>query len=120
MNVPQPALATLSHSRFFEPGWIYERKLDGERCLAVRDGAGTRLYTRSGRDVTVSFPELAEALDGQASTDFVIDGEVVAFDGARTSFSRLQPRIHVERRGPGAPHRRGCLLLRLRRASSRR
>ena len=95
MNVPQPALATLSHSRFFEPGWIYERKLDGERCLAARDGAGTRLYTRSGRDVTVSFPELAEALEAQASTDFVVDGEVVAFEGGRTSFARLQPRIHV-------------------------
>jgi len=95
VNVPQPALATLSHSRFFEPGWIYERKLDGERCLAVRDADGTRLYTRSGRDVTVSFPELAEALAGQASTDFVVDGEVVAFDGGRTSFARLQPRIHV-------------------------
>jgi bifunctional non-homologous end joining protein LigD len=94
-NIPQPALATLSHSRFFEPGWVYERKLDGERCLGVRDGDGSRLYTRSGRDVTVSFPELAEALEGQASTDFVVDGEVVAFEGGRTSFARLQPRIHV-------------------------
>jgi DNA ligase D-like protein (predicted ligase) len=94
-EVPQPALATLSHERFWEDGWVYERKLDGQRCLAVRTGRGTRLYSRSGRDVTVAFPEIAEALEHQARTDFVIDGEVVAFEGSRTSFARLQPRIHV-------------------------
>ncbi len=94
-DVPQPALATLRHERFWEEGWVYERKLDGQRCLAVRDGRGTRLYSRSGRDVTVAFPEIAEALEEQASIDFVIDGEVVAFEGSRTSFARLQPRIHL-------------------------
>ena len=94
-SVPQPALATLSHERFWSEGWVYERKLDGQRCLAVRDGSGTRLYSRSGRDVTVAFPEIAEALEEQASADFVIDGEVVAFEGSRTSFARLQPRIHL-------------------------
>jgi bifunctional non-homologous end joining protein LigD len=94
-DVPQPALATLSHQRFWEPGWVYERKLDGQRCLAVRTRSGTKLYSRSGRDVTVAFPEIAEALEQQASTDFVIDGEVVAFEGSRTSFARLQPRIHL-------------------------
>jgi bifunctional non-homologous end joining protein LigD len=94
-EVPAPALATLCREPFFTDGWVYERKLDGERCLAVRDGRGARLYTRSGRDVTVSFPEVAEALARQASTDFVVDGEVVAFEGSRTSFARLQPRIHL-------------------------
>ncbi len=93
--MPEPALATLSHERFWTDGWIYERKLDGQRCLAVRTSSGTRLYSRSGRDVTVAFPEIAEALEQQASSDFVVDGEVVAFEGARTSFARLQPRIHL-------------------------
>jgi len=94
-DIPQPALATLSHERFWRDGWVYERKLDGQRCLAVRGGSGTRLYSRSGRDVTVAFPEIAEALEEQAAADFVIDGEVVAFEGRRTSFARLQPRIHL-------------------------
>jgi len=94
-EVPEPALATLSHDRFWEPGWVYERKLDGQRCLAVRDGSGTKLYSRSGREVTVAFPEIAEALEQQAATGFVVDGEVVAFEGSRTSFARLQPRIHL-------------------------
>jgi bifunctional non-homologous end joining protein LigD len=94
-EIPQPALATLSHERFWEDGWVYERKLDGQRCLAVRSARGARLYSRSGRDVTVAFPEIAEAIEQQAATDLVVDGEVVAFEGSRTSFARLQPRIHV-------------------------
>ena len=39
-DIPQPALATLSHERFWEDGWVYERKLDGQRCLAVRTAQG--------------------------------------------------------------------------------
>jgi len=107
MRVPEPALATLSHERFWEPGWVYERKLDGQRCLAVRDGRGTRLYSRSGRDVTVAFPEIAEALEEQAATRFVVDGEVVASRGRapaspasnRGSISPVPPR----RGPPGSP-----------------
>jgi bifunctional non-homologous end joining protein LigD len=94
-TAPKPALATLSHDRFWQPGWVYERKLDGQRVLAVRDASGVRLYSRSGRDVSAAFPEVADALAEQESTDFVVDGEVVAFEGSRTSFERLQPRIHV-------------------------
>lgn len=95
-RIPEPALATLCHERFWDPGWVYERKLDGQRVLAVRDAKGCRLYSRSGRDVTAAFPEVAEALAAQASENFVVDGEVVAFEGPRTSFARLQPRIHVD------------------------
>jgi bifunctional non-homologous end joining protein LigD len=94
-SIPEPALATLSHERFWEPGWVFERKLDGQRVLGVRDGDDARLYSRSGRDVTAAFPEVAEALAEQVSEAFVVDGEVVAFEGSRTSFARLQPRIHV-------------------------
>lgn len=91
----EPALATLCHDPFFEPGWVYERKLDGERCLATKTGGTVRLWSRSGRDVSAGFPELVDALAAQDATDFAVDGEVVAFEGARTSFARLQPRIHV-------------------------
>ncbi len=94
-ELPRPALATLVHERFWDDGWIYERKLDGQRCLAVRTDHGARLYSRSGRDVTVAFPEIAEALEQQSADRFIVDGEVVAFEGSRTSFARLQPRIHV-------------------------
>src|SRR5580698_1029113 len=95
-----PELATLTDDRFSDPAWIYERKFDGERCLAFRDGARLRLMTRNQKQVTGTYPEIAEALEAQGATDFIVDGEVVAFDGAQTSFSRLQRRLGVREPGP--------------------
>jgi len=42
-----PELATLTQDRFSDPGWIFERKLDGERCLAFTSGRQVRLMTRN-------------------------------------------------------------------------
>jgi ATP-dependent DNA ligase len=36
----EPQLATLTRERFSDPSWIYERKLDGERCLAFAGRTG--------------------------------------------------------------------------------
>ncbi len=92
----EPQLATPTTRRFSDPAWIFERKLDGVRTLAIRERGRTRLYSRNRNDVSASYPEIVAALDDQLTgTDFVIDGEIVAFDGDRTSFSRLQQRIHV-------------------------
>jgi bifunctional non-homologous end joining protein LigD len=91
----EPELATLTKERFFDPAWMYERKFDGERCLAYRDRDGVALMTRNRQRVNSTYPELAAALAAQRATDFVVDGEVVAFDGDTTSFSRLQQRLGV-------------------------
>jgi DNA ligase D-like protein (predicted ligase) len=91
----EPELATLTEERFADPGWVYERKLDGERCIAFADASGVRLMTRNKKSANASYPELVEALAAQAAGDFVVDGEVVAFDRAETSFALLQQRIHV-------------------------
>ena len=61
-----PELATLTRERFSDPAWIYERKLDGERCLTFRDGADLRLETRNRKVVSSTYPELAEALGAPA------------------------------------------------------
>jgi bifunctional non-homologous end joining protein LigD len=90
-----PELATLTKERFFDPAWMYERKFDGERCLAYRDGDGVALMTRNRQRVNGTYPELAAALTTQQASDFVVDGEVVAFVGSNTSFSRLQQRLGV-------------------------
>jgi DNA ligase D-like protein (predicted ligase) len=95
-----PELATLTTDRFSDPAWIYERKFDGERCLAFRDGQQLRLMTRNQQQVTSTYPEIAEALRTQAAADFIVDGEVVAFDGDETSFSRLQQRLGVRAPSP--------------------
>ncbi|EST35719.1 non-homologous end-joining DNA ligase [Streptomyces roseochromogenus] len=92
---PRPMLATLTERYFSDPEWIFERKLDGERCLGVRDGARAGLLSRTGQSLTDTYPEITDALDEQHCADFVVDGEVVAFEGSRTSFARLQQRIGI-------------------------
>ncbi|EPX76680.1 non-homologous end-joining DNA ligase [Salipiger mucosus] len=91
-----PMLAVLTDDRFSDPDWVFERKLDGERLLIFRDGDRLRLMTRNRNVVNDTYPELAEALAGQPAQELVADGEVVAFDGAVSSFSRLQGRMHVK------------------------
>ncbi|MDX1625874.1 MAG: non-homologous end-joining DNA ligase [Wenzhouxiangellaceae bacterium] len=90
-----PMLATLTDERFSDPDWIFERKLDGERMLAFRRGDDVRLLTRNRKCANETYPEIVEALAGQACEDFVVDGEIVAFDGDETSFSRLQDRMKI-------------------------
>jgi DNA ligase D-like protein (predicted ligase) len=90
-----PMLATLTKTYFSHPGWLFERKLDGMRLIVVRGADRTRLYSRSGRTVTSTYPELVESLDARAPAGSVADGEVVAFDGRQTSFARLQARLGI-------------------------
>ncbi len=96
-----PELATLTKDRFSDPAWIFERKLDGERCVAYVAGDGeARLMSRSQHQVTSTFPEIAEALAAQGRDECVVDGEIVAFDGSQTRFEQLQQRLGVARPGP--------------------
>ena len=115
----EPELATLTRDRFSDPGWLFERKLDGERCLSFRSGAGLRLMTRNQKEVANNYPEIAAALRDQRHGDCIVDGEIVAFHGAQTSFELLQSRIHVTH-PDAALHPAGTrLLLHLRRAVRR-
>ncbi len=90
-----PTLATLTDKRFSDPQWIFERKFDGMRCLAFRDGERVRLLSRNRQPLNGTYPELVDALGAQHTTRFVVDGEVVAFVGRRTSFARLQGRLGI-------------------------
>ncbi|HEX6538003.1 MAG TPA: non-homologous end-joining DNA ligase [Candidatus Dormibacteraeota bacterium] len=89
-----PMLATLTHHHFSADGWIFERKLDGERCLAFRTDSQVRLLSRNQLSLTNTYPEIADALHAQAH-DVVVDGEVVALENGQTSFSRLQRRFGI-------------------------
>jgi DNA ligase D-like protein (predicted ligase) len=93
-------LATLTQERFSDPAWIYERKLDGERCLAFRAGQRVRLMTRNQKEATSTYPEIADALAGQQADSFIVDGEIVAFEDGQTKFARLQQRLGVRHPGP--------------------
>jgi DNA ligase D-like protein (predicted ligase) len=88
-------LATLTEQRFSSENWVFERKLDGVRAICSRDGDTPRLWSRNRRAMDASYPEIVEALAERGGPRFVADGEIVAFDGAQTSFATLQPRIHL-------------------------
>ena len=90
-----PMLATLTDRRFSDPRWIFEPKFDGERCLAFRNGDQVRLLSRNRQPLNGTYPELVDALAAQPISRFVIDGEVVAFKGRRTSFAHLQGRLGI-------------------------
>src|SRR5437762_11109111 len=94
-----PMLATLTEKRFSDPEWMFERKLDGERCLAFRTRGRVRLLSRN-RLEAFGYPEVVEALAAADGPDFVVDGEVVAFDGAQTSFAKLQQRMKLHSPSP--------------------
>lgn len=91
----EPMLATLTDDYFDDEEWIYERKLDGVRCLVFNSGSSINLKSRNQNDINNTYPELVEALEGEANVPFIADGEIVAFEGNVTSFSKLQNRINI-------------------------
>jgi len=86
--------AVLIERPFSDPDWVFERKLDGERCGALRRGGRVQLLSRTGRTLSPTYPELVDALSVDGP-DLLIDGEIVAFVDGRTSFERLQRRIGI-------------------------
>jgi len=87
--------ATLTDERFSDPDWIFERKLDGERVLVFRQGKRVRLLSRNKKLLNNTYPELVDAYRKQPNGNFIVDGEVVAFQGRISSFSRLQGRMKI-------------------------
>ena len=88
-------LATLTDHYFSDPDWIFERKLDGVRCLVFRKGSRVRVMSRNRNDMSKTYPELVEAMERQKAREFIVDGEIAAFEGTATSFARLQQRIGI-------------------------
>jgi bifunctional non-homologous end joining protein LigD len=86
-----PMLAELSKSPPpDQERWVYERKFDGLRAIAVRNGDDVELWSRGHQPYHRRFGRIVEALRALPADNFTLDGEIVAFDGERTSFSLLQ------------------------------
>jgi bifunctional non-homologous end joining protein LigD len=92
----RPMLAIAGELPADDAAWAYEMKWDGLRAIATI-GAGTvTLFSRTGRDVTGSYPELAGLAGALGPHDVVLDGEIVAFGGGTwPSFEALQQRMNV-------------------------
>src|ERR1700730_2256197 len=77
-----------------EPGWQFEPKWDGFRCLAFHAGNEVELRAKSGKPLARYFPEMAAALRGFQVSRFVLDGELAIPVGETFSFEALQMQLH--------------------------
>lgn len=76
------------------PGYAFEPKWDGIRCIVFRDGAEVELGSRNERPLTRYFPELCDAFRTHLPPRCVIDGEIVIATDGRLDFDALLSRIH--------------------------
>lgn len=76
--------------------YVAEKKYDGERIIAIKEGDDIILQRRSGKDATHIYPEVVEALNW-FNNDIILDGEMCVFINGVDDFQDgLQPRIHLK------------------------
>ena len=87
-----PMLIGREGEAFDHPDYIYELKLDGERCVAYLDPKkGTELYNKRANKLISKVPEL-QNIHKQVRKPCILDGElIVAVDG-KPDFSKIQRR----------------------------
>ena len=87
----RPMIASAWDGAFDDPAWAFEIKWDGYRALAFVGPDGTELRSRSGRDMTSSYPTLADLRRATLAEEVILDGEVVVLDDqGRAVFQDLQ------------------------------
>lgn len=92
----EPMLATLGDLPTAEEGWAYELKWDGVRAVAHCDSGHLRLHSRTGREITATYPEVRPLAAELGMAQAVLDGELVAFTPhGRPDFQRLQGRMNL-------------------------
>jgi bifunctional non-homologous end joining protein LigD len=77
----EPMAATLTEQRFTGPEWVFERKLDGIRLLAFRDGRDVRLLSRNRLPQNASYPSVVDAVARLPVRDVILDGEATGVWG---------------------------------------
>ena len=76
------------------PGWQYEPKWDGFRCIAFKAGGSVFIQSRNGKPLGRYFPELEARLRALDVRKLVLDGELVVPVNGELSFEMLQLRLH--------------------------
>ena len=77
----EPMAATLTQERFTGPEWIFERKLDGIRLLAFKNGGDVRLLSRNRLPQNGAYPEVVDAVSALGAHDAILDGEATGVWG---------------------------------------
>ena len=78
----QPMAATLTQERFIGPEWIFERKFDGIRLLAFKNGPDVSLFSRNR--LTQNIPSIVQAIKRLPAKELILDGEVTHGSGRVT------------------------------------
>jgi bifunctional non-homologous end joining protein LigD len=79
----EPMAATLTRERFAGPEWVFERKLDGIRLLAFKDGANVRLLSRNRLPQNAAYPQYERAVAALPVDQVILDGEATGWFGQR-------------------------------------
>jgi bifunctional non-homologous end joining protein LigD len=79
-----PMAATLTQERFSGPEWIFERKLDGIRMLAFKNGKDVKLYSRNRLEQ--HYPSVAQAIANLPVRDAILDGEAAWDSSSRVAY----------------------------------
>ena len=77
----EPMAATLTRERFTGPDWVFERKLDGIRLLAFKEGRDVRLFSRNRLLQNESYLSFVEAVAELPVQDVILDGEAIGVWG---------------------------------------
>ncbi|MBC7897852.1 MAG: ATP-dependent DNA ligase [Cytophagaceae bacterium] len=83
-----PMAATLTAERFTGEEWVFERKLDGIRLLAYKQGADVRLWSRNRLPQDGAYPAVVEAVRALPYESLILDGEATGVWGraGRTAY----------------------------------
>ncbi|QJR81395.1 cisplatin damage response ATP-dependent DNA ligase [Alteromonas pelagimontana] len=74
--------------------WQVEYKYDGIRVQLVSTPHGKALFSRTGDDISSSFPDLLDTIDGHV----VLDGELLVMHGDQVdTFNALQQRLNKKK-----------------------
>jgi ATP-dependent DNA ligase len=79
-----PMAATLTQERFTGPEWLFERKLDGIRLLAFKNGPDVRLYSRNRLRQQITSVE--QAIASLPVHDVILDGEGAWDSGSKVAY----------------------------------
>jgi DNA ligase-1 len=93
MMLATPVLDLAEVAQRFPPPYVVEDKYDGVRAQVHKTDDRVELYSRTFDRVTGRYPELLDALRAMPGS-FVLDAEVLAFDGERAvPFTTFQTRL---------------------------
>lgn len=88
----KPMLIGEQREAFDSQQYIYEIKLDGIRCIAYLDSAGTDLRNKRDKKLISHVPELAD-IHRQITGTCILDGELFVLKDGKTDFYEIQKRV---------------------------